>query len=61
MKKFQDIKLKNGMEVTADWNSRHKCKGCKKDVFFAATEAKIFIIELVGLAQWNLHSCKVAA
>jgi len=55
--KYQDIKLKSGIEVTVDWESKTKCKKCKKEIWFAVTHKnlKVMPIELVGLAKWDSH------
>lgn len=49
----QIINLESGLEVIINHSSRHKCKYCNEEVFWALVQ-----IELVGLAKWELHKCK---
>jgi len=54
--KIQDIKLECGIFVKVDWNSKTKCGGCGKEIFWAATKnEKIMPIELIGHCKWNTH------
>lgn len=49
----QTIILKNGMEVIIDHDSKTKCPHCKRDILYV-----ILPVELVSLAQWDIHKCK---
>ena len=49
----QTIILKNGMEVIINHDSKHKCEKCKKEIIWA-----LIPIELVSLAQWDIHKCE---
>lgn len=56
MAKIQQIKLKSGAWVMADWDSRTKCKSCGAEIFWAKTnKGGNMPIELVGLAEWDSH------
>lgn len=57
----QLIKLKSGTEVIINYDSKRKCGFCGKEIFTAIKEAstyKIIKLELVGLAEWDLHKCE---
>ena len=49
----QTITLNNGMEVIIDHDSKEKCPHCKKDILYV-----LLPVELVSLAQWDVHKCK---
>ena len=54
--KIQDIKLECGIDVKVDWNSKTKCRGCGKEIYWAVTKnEKVIPIELVGLMKWDTH------
>ena len=59
--KLQDIYLENGDDVTVSWKKKEKCKKCKAEVWLAVRrkDLKLILIELVGMAKWDLHRCKV--
>ena len=50
--RIQKITLKNGMEVFINHDAKDKCSDCKKEIIWAYIP-----IELVSLAQWDLHKC----
>lgn len=59
----QKIKLKSGIEVVVDWDSKTTCKNCNAEIYWAETKnGKFMPIELVGLAEWDTHyaTCKFA-
>lgn len=56
--KCQEIKLENGDDVIIDHNTRKLCEKCNKQISFATRKGMIIKVELVGLAQWNVHECK---
>ena len=57
--KLQEIKLKSGIEVTVDWDSKTKCKSCGSEIYWAVTKNKKQMpIELVGLAEWESRRIK---
>ena len=60
--KLQQIKLKCGIEVVVNWNSKKKCE-CGEEIYFAVTKNnKTMPICLVGLAEWDTHfaNCPLA-
>lgn len=53
--KLQDIHLRNGIELTVDWNSKMVCR-CGVEIWWGRTKNHKFMpIELVGLAEWDSH------
>lgn len=53
--KVQEVKLKCGIKVLADFRTKKKCK-CGQDIWFARTQkGKTMPIVLVGLAEWDTH------
>lgn len=57
--KLNEIVLENKEEVIID-HTRRKCERCGKDIFFAMSykrDEKI-VVELVGLAKWDVHKCQ---
>ena len=56
--KLQDIQLKNGDEVTVSWKRKGFCEKCKTEVWEAVKKNKKILIELVSLAEWDIHKCK---
>lgn len=60
--KVQEVKLKCGIKVLADFRVKKRCK-CGQDIWFARTEkGGIMPIYLVGLAVWDTHfaNCPLA-
>ena len=53
----QEIKLQNGLEVIIGYHTKRKCEVCKKEIFTAFRTNKMIKVELVGLAQWDIHKC----
>lgn len=51
--RIQTITLNNGMEVIIDHDSKEKCPHCKKEILYV-----LLPVELVSLAQWDVHKCK---
>ena len=49
----QKIILESGLEVIIDHDTKRKCGCCGKDVVYS-----IVVLELVGLARWDVHKCK---
>jgi hypothetical protein len=56
-KELQDIQLRNGDNVTVSWKSKNVCK-CGMEIWYAVKGNDYVTIELVSLAQWDLHICK---
>ena len=54
----QEIKLENGDKVIIGYHTRRSCVVCGEDIFTAVRDNKKIMVELVGLAQWNVHECK---
>jgi len=56
--KLQDIHLENGEGVTVSWKRKGLCKKCGAEVWQAVRVKELILIELVGIAKWDLHKCK---
>ncbi len=56
--KLQEIHLKKGVKVIVSWKRKLKCK-CGKECWEAVRlkDKKKILIELVGLAVWDVHLC----
>lgn len=58
----QQIILENGEDVIME-HKHHHCEDCKKEIFIAVRNYKTKFkkekikVELVGLAEWDLHKC----
>ncbi len=53
----QEIKLQNGQTVVIGYHTKRKCEDCGKEIFTAFRTNKMIKIELVSLAQWDVHKC----
>ena len=53
--KTQEINLKESQtKAIINYDSKQNCEECKKPILKGIVD-----LELVGLAEWDLHKCKV--